>query len=159
MKAILLTALIFSLPSLAAESKQVINTTASISVNSLRCVIDTGRGDIPLEERTFTRLGGPGINKLTIFEDGQNNFELEHTQAEAQGCDMEKLDKIAEAMQNSFGFIAHAPLEITSHLSASRINGVGHCIALYKETLKMDLGLGVELISVSAEFRPATDCN
>ena len=158
MKAIaLVLALGLGTTAMASEKTETIHTTASVSVNSLRCVIEAG-GRIPQEQRTFTRLGDQGWRKLTIFHEQEGSIELTHELAQALGCELNRLDQIVEDAHMSFGFVLAAPLTVVKHTSASRLNGHGKCVATYTESLTIDVGQGIELTSQKGELREAQDC-
>jgi hypothetical protein len=155
----LVTCLIFaSASAFAAPSHQVSRTTARVSVHGLSCVIQLNGSATPLAQRTNSVLGAKGSRKLMILKDEAIAFDLDHKIAQANGCEIDRLDKIAHDAIIYFGFAQNVKLELTKDTSESRRNGLGQCIADFTETVDLDFGDGIILSSKESELRSANDC-
>lgn len=153
MKFLTAVLVIISIQTFAAEKHEVVTSKATVRIGyGLRCITNAGQVG---KHHTYTELQSP-IGGLIAF--GLNDIELTHVWATQEGCAMDKLDQIAFAAVESYGFQLGTPVKLTKDLTASHKNGAGQCTADYKETLTMTLAPGVVLTSVQDEFRAMNDC-
>jgi hypothetical protein len=148
MKMITLVALMFAVPALAKQSKETLNTTATVDMHAFDCITPVGL------KQTYTRVGS---NRL--FLGTPKGVELKHQAATADGCQMDDLTKINDKAMMGFGFLRGVPVVITKETDESGKNGNGQCVANYLETVQLDLGANIIVSSEQSELRSATDCN
>jgi hypothetical protein len=152
MKKYILFITLFTLQAVAKESVQEINDSGMIQVQGgLRCIREAGNPD------TYTQYKSYYQTNLQVGGAVGKAMELTHTSAYQPGCEIEKLDQIAQDSLTHFGF-KNVQFKLTKNLEASFINGFNKCVARYNETLKIKFATGVELISEEGELRSMNDC-
>lgn len=150
-------ALLISLPAFSAAKKEVIQTTATVSSHGLRCVTRLG-ASLPPDQRHVTQLGGQVGAELRILGLEKTPPELKHIIIAVGGCKLNTLDQIYSDSLMTYGFIHDSKVELIKETSGSSLSAYGQCIAVYTETLNVDLGKGVILSSQLAQVRSANDC-
>lgn len=137
MKTILVTLLLISQTAFAAPSKEVIKTTGAVRAGDLKCGINLGQSEIPVEDRMYITLAsdnGPFVINIKDVE-----LELPQATVYGSGCDVAALDKLVEKSFMFFGFLHGTPITITKTTLASVKNALGQCQASYSELIEIDL--------------------
>lgn len=148
--------MIFALQAQAKESIQKIDGPSMLQVTGgLRCTLEAGQSNA--NHQMKTEYKSPSQESIKVGGQVGEAMELTHIAAYQEGCEIEKLDQIVQDSFSHFGFKT-VQLHLTKNLEESFINGFNECVARYKETLKINLGRGVELTSEASELKKMNDC-
>ncbi len=138
----------------------VSQTTASIRLNDLRCVIALGI-DQPVEKRTTLQLGSSDPKALPIFLSPESvPTTLQHSFAISESCDIPEVDELKKESLLFFGFLHEIPVTITTKFSAPfQIHfGGGPCRQNIHEQVEIALSKKVKLVSNEYQTRPSSEC-
>lgn len=133
-----------------AQTSDVVAATVTVRANPIVCVTRLN-GD------TFTQVGD--IGNLIFSVEPEGILELTHSKAFSEGCDFEKLNRIANNAGGGFGFLYNRPATIEKEVFGRSRDSAGRCSARLKETLTVDLGEGILVRSTVVRGATETPCS
>lgn len=162
-KELIISLFIVSLCHLAhGETVQVVETSASVGVSSLRCVIFPQRAFMGGANPQIMVIGeytSGGGRPLQILREEPGSIQLEHRGVTSRGCDTDAINHIYDQAISSFSFVNNVPIVITRTTTPPFIHLNGKCYVRMTEKLEMDLGGGIKLESTESEAYPSNKCS